>query len=248
MIGGSGTETLLIRADGPSLTAFGVPGALAAPSLVLTAQATGVTLATNTGWGTNSNPAQIASVAVQVGAFALESGSADCAVIVTLQPGAYTVQVSGVGNTTGVALAEVYEVANTGTARLVNIATRAQVGTGGNIIIAGFVVSGSGSEELLVRGDGPSLTPFGVAGVLAEPSLSLLGSSQNLVASNTGWGTSVSPSQIAGVAEAVGAFSFAAGSADSAVVVSLPAGAYTAQVSGVNSATGVALVEVYEVP
>ena len=248
VIGGSGTETLLIRADGPSLTAFGVPGALAAPSLVLTAQATGVTLATNTGWGTNSNPAQIASVAVQVGAFALESGSADCAVIVTLQPGAYTVQVSGVGNTTGVALAEVYEVANTGTARLVNIATRAQVGTGGNIIIAGFVVSGSGSEELLVRGDGPSLTPFGVAGVLAEPSLSLLGSSQNLVASNTGWGTSVSPSQIAGVAEAVGAFSFAAGSADSAVVVSLPAGAYTAQVSGVNSATGVALVEVYEVP
>jgi hypothetical protein len=133
VIGGSGTETLLIRADGPALTAFGVSGALAAPSLVLTNQSTGATLATNTGWGTNTNPtpAQIASVAAQVGAFALANGSADCAAIVTLQPGAYTVQVSGVGGTTGVALAEVYEVSYTGTARLVNIATRAQVGTGG---------------------------------------------------------------------------------------------------------------------
>jgi hypothetical protein len=68
----------------------------------------------NTNWGTNSNAAQIASVAAQVGAFAL-AGNADSAVLVSLQAGAYTVQVSGVGNTTGVALAEVYEVSSTGT-------------------------------------------------------------------------------------------------------------------------------------
>jgi hypothetical protein len=110
VIGGSTAETVLIRADGPSLTAFGVSGALAAPSLILTAQSTGATLAANTGWGTNPYPGQIASVAGQVGAFALSSGSADSAVLVTLPPGAYTVQTSGVGSTTGVALAEIYEV------------------------------------------------------------------------------------------------------------------------------------------
>jgi sugar lactone lactonase YvrE len=249
VIGGSGTETLLIRADGPALTGFGVLGALAAPSLVLTSQATEATLATNTGWGTNSNPAQIASVAVQVGAFALASGSADCAVIVTLQPGAYTVQISGVGGTTGVCLAEVYEVSYSGTARLVNIATRAMVGTGGNIMIAGFVIAGSGSEELLVRGDGPSLTTFGVSGALAQPSLALITQSTSAtIASNTVWGTNSNPAQIASVAVQVGAFAFATGSADSAVIINLPAGAYTAEVSGVNSTSGVALAEIYEVP
>jgi len=249
VIGGSGTETLLIRADGPSLTAFGVSGALAQPSLTLTAQSTGATLATNTGWGTNSNPAQIASIAAQVGAFAFASGSADCAVLVNLQPGAYTVQVSGVGGTTGVALAEIYEVSATGTARLVNIATRAQVGTGGNILIPGFVIGGTGVEQLLVRADGPSLTGFGVGGALARPSLTVTAQSDgHTIGSNTVWGTNSNPAQITSVGASVGAFPLAAGSADSALVVNLPPGAYTMQISGVASTTGVALAEVYEVP
>lgn len=248
MISGSGTEALLIRAGGPGLTPLGVPGALAQPSLSVINQATGSTVATNTGWGTNPNPAQIASVAAQVGAFAFTSGSADCAVIVNLPAGAYTVEVSGVGNTTGVALAEVYEVSSSGT-RLVNISTRAPVGTGGNIMIAGFVVSGSGTEQLLVRGDGPSLTQFGVPGVLAQPSLSVISQASGAtIASNTGWGTSPNPSLIASTGAVVGAFGFASGSADSAVVTNLTAGAYTAEVSGVNNTTGVALAEVYEVP
>jgi hypothetical protein len=206
----------------------------------------GKVVASNTGWGTNANPAQIARVAAQVGAFAFAAGSADCAVIVNLAAGAYTVEISGLNNTTGVALAEVYEVASTGT-RLINISTRALVGTNGNIVIAGFVIAGNGTEPLLVRADGPSLTPFGVAGVLAQPILTVL-SGQTVVASNTGWGTSGNPAQIAGVASQVGAFPFAAGSTDSAVVVSLPAGAYTAQVSGANNTTGVALAELYEGP
>jgi hypothetical protein len=249
VIGGSGTETLLIRADGPALAAFGVTGALASPTLVVTAQSTGATLATNTGWGTNSNAAQIASLAAQVGAFALASGSADCAVLVNLQPGAYTVQVSGVGGTTGVALAEIYEVSSTGTARLINIATRAQVGTGGNILIPGFVIGGTGVEELLVRADGPSLTSFGVTGVLAQPSLTVTAQSTGQsIGSNTGWGTNANPSQVASIAASVGAFAFASGSADSALVVNLAPGAYTMQITGVDATTGVALAEVYEVP
>jgi hypothetical protein len=248
VISGSGTETLLIRADGPGLAQFGVSGVLAQPSLRVTNQSTGNTIASNTGWGTDANAAQIASVDSQVGAFALASGSADCAVIVNLPAGAYTVQVSGVNNTTGVALAEVYEVSSSGT-RLINISTRAQVGTGGSIIIAGFVVSGSGTEQLLVRGDGPSLTQFGVTGALAQPSLSVINQgSGGTIASNTGWSTNPNPSQITSIGKTVGAFGLAAGSADSAVVVNVPAGAYTAQVAGVNSTSGVALVEVYEAP
>jgi hypothetical protein len=246
VISGSGTETLLIRADGPSLTGFGVTGALAQPSLSVTNSA-GTVVATNTGWGTNSNPAQIVSVSSQVGAFALATGSADCAAIVSLPAGAYTVQVSGVGNTTGVALAEVYEVSSSGS-RLINISTRAQVGTGANIVIPGFVISGTGTEKLLVRADGPSLSAFGVSGVLAQPSLSVNNSAGTVVASNTGWGTSSNAAQIASTATAVGAFSLASGSADSAAIVSLSPGAYTVQVSGVNNSTGVALAEVYEVP
>ncbi len=244
-VGGSGTETLLIRADGPALTQFGVAGALAQPSLTVLSGQTVV--ASNTGWGTNPSPSQIGSVAAQVGAFPLVSGSADCALIVSLPPGSYTVQVSGVGNTTGVALAEVYEVSSSGT-RLSNISTRAQVGTGGNILIPGFVIAGSGYEQLLVRGDGPSLTQFGVTGVLAQPSLSVLNSAGTVVASNTGWGTGSDPSQIASIASEVGAFSLTSGSADSAQVVNLAAGAYTIQISGVSNTIGVALAEVYEVP
>jgi hypothetical protein len=247
VIGGSGTETLLVRGDGPALTQFSVPGVLLAPSLSVY-DSNQHLIASNTAWGTNTNPAQIASVSSQVGAFALVSGSKDCALIATLPAGAYTVQISGVGATTGVALAEVYEVASTGTARLVNISTRATVGTGGNILIPGFVISGSGSEQLLVRADGPSLAQFSVPGILAQPSLGVYNSAQVQIASNTGWGTASNPAQIASVAASVGAFAFVSGSADSAQIVNLPAGAYTIQISGVANTTGVALAEIYEVP
>jgi YVTN family beta-propeller protein len=246
VIGGSGTETLLIRADGPALAGFGVAGALAQPSLSVF-DSSGNVVASNTAWGTNTNPAQVSSAAASVGAFALASGSADCALVASLPAGAYTVQVSGVGNSTGVALAEVYEVSFSGTS-LVNISTRAQVGTGADIIIPGFVIAGSGSDQLLARGDGPALTGFGVAGALAQPSLSVYDNSGNVIASNTGWGTGPNPAQITSAGAAVGAFALAAGSADSALIVNLSAGAYTMQLSGVNNSTGVALAELYQVP
>ena len=248
VIGGSGTETLLIRADGPALTGFGIQGVLASPSLSLTAQS-GAVLATNTGWGTNTDSAQIASAAASLGAFPLANGSDDCAVLMTLQPGAYTVQISGVANTTGVALAEVYEVSYTGTARLLNISTRAQVGVGGDIIIPGFVIAGSGEEEVLLRGDGPGLAGFGVPGALAQPTLTVIDQSTgNTIATDSAWGTNSIPSAIVSAGSAVQAFALAPGSADSALVLSLKPGAYTMHLSGVNDTTGVALAEVYEVP
>jgi hypothetical protein len=133
------------------------------------------------------------------------------------------------------------------TARLANLSCRAQVGTGGNILIAGFVIGGSGSETLLVRAVGPGLAQFGLGGFLAQPSLSVFDSTGAVVASNTGWGTGAIPTLVANAAGSVGAFALAAGSADSALIVNLPAGSYTAQISGVNSATGIALAEIYEI-
>jgi kumamolisin len=246
VVSGSGAETLLIRADGPSLTQFGVPGVLAQPSLSVF-DSNQHLIASNTGWGTNANPTQISSVSAQVGAFAFQANSGDCALVINLSAGQYTVQVSGVNNTTGVALAEVYEVATTGT-RLINISTRAQVGTGGNILIPGFVIAGSGTEQLLVRADGPSLLQFSVPGVLTAPTLHIFDNTATMIAMNTGWGTGSNPSQIAAVGSNVGAFALTLGSADSAQIVNLSAGSYTIQVSGVNNSTGVALAEVYEVP
>jgi sugar lactone lactonase YvrE len=246
-ISGSGTETLLVRADGPALTQYGVTGVLAQPILSIF-DSTGALVATNTGWSTGPNAAQIPSISASVGAFALAAGSADSALVANLTAGAYTVQISGVGSTQGVALAEVYEVSATGTARLANISTRAAVGTGGNILIPGIYIAGTGSEELLIRADGPALTQYGVSGVLAQPTLSVFDSTGTLVASNTAWGTGPNASEIPGLSASVGAFALAAGSQDCALVVNLPPGGYTIQISGLASSTGVALAEVYEIP
>jgi sugar lactone lactonase YvrE len=246
VIAGSNREQLLVRGVGPGLTQFGVAGALARPSLGVY-DSSGNQVASNSGWGSNSNPGQIASVASQVGAFPLASGSADCALLVNLPAGQYTAQISGLNGTTGIALAEVYEVSSAGT-RLINISTRAEVGTGGSGIIAGFVVAGAGSEQVLVRGVGPGLAQFGVTGALAQTGLQVFGPSGNVIASDTGWDTGSNTSQIMSVEGFVGAFSLASGSADSAQIVNLAPGAYTLQVAGVDGAAGIGLAEVYEVP
>jgi hypothetical protein len=160
------------------------------------------------------------------------------------EAGSYTVQVTN-GGTPVTSTPATVIINNT---RLANISTRAQVGVGGSILIPGFVISGSGMETLLVRADGPALTQFGVTGVLAQPILSVFDGSGKVIASNTGWGTNANTAQIASVAAQVGAFPLASGSADCALIISLPPGGYTVQVAGVNNTTGVALAEIYEVP
>jgi len=167
-----------------------------------------------------------------------------------LLAGAYTAQVTGASNDTGIALAEVYDATVSGSytlssTRLINISARVNVGTGGNVLIAGFVIGGSTSKTVLVRASGPALVPFGVTGVLPDPQLQIF-SGSTLLGSNTGWGGN---NQISSAAASVGAFAWTnPASGDSAALVTLPPGAYTAQVSGASGDTGVALVEVYDVP
>jgi probable HAF family extracellular repeat protein len=249
--GASGSEPVLIRASGPALAPFGVTGVLADPQLTLTGAA-GV-VATNSAWG---GSAAVASTAASVGAFAWTAASShDSALVESLAGGGYTAQISGSSGDAGVALAEVYDATpaagrTTASPRLVNISARAQVGTGGNILVAGFVIGGTASRTVLIRGSGPALAPFGVSGVLSDPQLQLYqgnaDGSSTLLASDSGWG---GDGPIASAAASVGAFSwglFATG--DSAILMTLPPGSYTAQVSGAKGDTGVALVEVYEVP
>ena len=244
--GTSGSEPLLVRGSGPALAAFGVPGVLPDPQLQLFSG--GTVLGTNNGWG--GNPA-VASAAASVGAFSWSNAAShDSALLEDLPSGPYTTQIAGQSSDSGVALVEVYDATPSGaytptSPRLVNISTRVQVGSGGGTLIAGFVIGGSTSRTVLVRASGPALSSFGVLGVLPDPKLALYSGSAEL-AVNSGWG---GDSAIASASAAVGAFAWnSPTSLDSAILVTLPPGPYTAQISGASGDVGVALVEVYEVP
>ncbi len=239
---GIGSKTVVVRGVGPTLGSFGVSGALAAPQLSLF-NSSGTSIATDTTWGGGAALTQLFS---QVGAFALPAASADSALQASIGIGSYTALLSGVGGTSGVALAELYD-ADLGvpTARLVNVSGRANVGTGADILIAGFVIGGNTNETVLLRGIGPSLAQFGLTGVLATPQITLYDSSGNWVASNTVWGGSTTLSD---AFTQVGAFPLSASSADSVLLETLPPGAYTVELSGTSGSSGIGLIEVYEVP
>jgi hypothetical protein len=244
------TKQLLIRGVGPALGSFGISGFLAQPTISVFNSA-GTVVASNTGWGTSANAAEVATVTAQVGAFALPTGSADSALLADLAPGSYSVQLSGVGSSTGVGLVEVYETDTLDPTLLTNLSTRAQVGTGGSILIGGFAVVGTQPATVLVRAIGPALAGFGVTGFLAAPTLTVFNSSQVQVATNTGWGNSPNTqilSQITNTSASVGAFALGANTPDCVLLLTLAPGQYTAEVSGVNGSTGIALVEVYQVP
>ena len=246
VIAGLESKSVLVRAIGPALRDFGVPTALAAPRLDLMRGTT--TLATNTGWGSAANATEILSTSARVGAFPLTATSADSVILTTLAPGNYTALVSATGTTAGPALVEVYDVSGGSLLqKLSNLSTRAVAGTGDNTLIAGVVVTGSVPKRVLLRAAGPSLAQFGLTGTLARPQLAIFSGATPL-ATNSGWSTSPDSSAIAEAALRVGAFAFPVGSADAALVINLAPGAYTAQVTGVNSTTGLALVEIYEVP
>ena len=173
--------------------------------------------------------------------------------LATLPAGSYTVQAKGPANNptaSGIVLIEVYDVTQGGPAapKAVNVSTRGTVGTGSNILIAGFVVNGGVSRRVLIRGAGPTLTSFGVTGVLADPQLTLVDQGSGLtIATNDNWSAGIDASIIASASQLAGAFPFANGTRDSAMIVMLPPGAYTAQLSGVGGGTGVGIVEVYDV-
>jgi len=239
------SQSILVRGIGPGLTAFGVTGAVTDPRLELYAASATTALAANDDWGGGT----LAATYARLGAFALDPASRDAALLTLLAAGTYTAVVSS-SSTAGLALVELYAADPTlTTARLTNLSARSPVGTGGNLLIAGFVLTGTAPKMLLIRGIGPALAAFNVTGALADPRLDLY-RGNTLVYSNDNWSTATGGSTVSSATfTAVGAFALPdSTSRDSALLVNLAPGAYTAQISGVNNTTGVALVEVYEVP
>jgi hypothetical protein len=241
-IGGTESKRVLIRAGGPALAGFGLTNTLANPTLKIYRGST--LIAQNDDW----SPADAAETA-RLGLFAFPNGSKDAAILTTLEPGTYTAQVSDLSGTgTGVALAEIYDASVNPTAeyqRLVSIASRGTVTVGDGALIGGFVVVGNAPKTLLIRGIGPTLSGFGLVGVLADPVLTIYQDGEAL-ATNAGWANSAA---IATAATEAGAFALAAGSRDAALLVTLKPGSYTAQVKAAQvTSSGVALIEIYEVP
>lgn len=256
-IGGAGTsggKALLVRVGGPSLGALGVSDTLHDPKLDVFSGQT--VIATNDNWG---GTASLVSAFTTVGAFPyIATDSRDAAHFApSLEPGSYTIQVSGVGGATGTVIAELYDSTpdvqlNATTPRLVNVSVLKRIGAG-EVLTAGFVISGASPKRVLIRAVGPALglPPFNLAGVMSDPKLELF-SERTVVARNDNWETPVgadaaTAANLAAAFSGVGAFALPAGSRDAALLVTLNPGNYTAQASAVATG-GQAIVEVYEVP
>jgi hypothetical protein len=249
VVAGNGAKRLLIRAAGPALSPFGVTGVLEDPQLAVFGAS--ALLLNNDNWSADeTNRVSVRTAEAVVGAFVLGAGSKDAALVVSLEPGAYTIQVSGVGNTTGTAIVEVYDLdeADANKSRLANLATRAVVQASAGPLISGFAVQGAVAKAVLIRATGPALAGFGVTGTLAQPKLTLFDDQRTPIIENTGWESSGVSDQIIAASQSVGAFGLTRGTADSVILAVLPPGAYTAQVIGADGGSGVTLVEVYELP
>ncbi len=229
-----GSKPLLIRAVGPTLGDFGVGDAMSDPRIGFN-NAEGLEIDSNDDWESS-----LSATFGDLGAFALVEGSKDAALRVDLS-GLGTVSVNG--TEAGTVLVEVYDIGDSNDTRLANVSARNNVGTGDNILIAGFVVTGDDPKNMLIRAVGPGLEPFIGQGFLVDPILQIFDADSNLVATNDNWDQSLASSF-----STTGAFNLTEFSRDAAMVITLPPGAYTAQVSGADGGTGQAIVEIYELP
>jgi DNA-binding beta-propeller fold protein YncE len=229
IIQGSTHKTVVVRARGPSMAPLGVSNTLADPQLQLFNGQTPIGF--NNNWQEASN-----KDAIQASGQA-PSHPNEAAILMTLPPGGYSAIVTGVGNTTGIAIVEVFEIDNVANP-LVNISARGPVRTGDNVMIGGFIIQGDGPQTVLVRARGPSLTQYGVPGALANPQLQLF-RGQTPIAYNDNWVDAPNKPAIEASPHAP------EDPNESAILVTLEPGAYSAIVTGVGGATGIAIVEVF---
>jgi uncharacterized protein YkwD len=226
IITGTQTKKVIVRGIGPSLP---LPGSLLDPALELH-DSSGALIASNDNWGQSPNSAEIAASGVP------PTNPSESAILMSLAPGSYTAVLSGVNQTTGTAVVEVYDLDGAANSKLANISTRAFVQSGDNVLIGGLIMVGQSAADVIVRAIGPSLA---VPGAMADPTLELRDANGILLASNDNWRSTQEAAIIAtGVAPT--------SDAESAIVTSFSPGSYTAIVRGANGTTGVAVVEVYQ--
>jgi hypothetical protein len=231
IVTGSGAKRVLVRAIGPSLSGAGIVNPLQNPTLELH-DGTGALIAFNDNWGDSPNAVDIANSGLA------PSNSLESAIFASLNPGVYTGIVQGLSNGTGIGLIEAYDMDRTTLSKLGNISTRALVQTGDNVMIGGLIVRSPGSEDVVVRVIGPSLSSAGIPNPLADPVLELHDENGALIAFNDNWkDTQQTQIQATGLAPS--------NNAEPAIVRTLTPALYTAVVVGKNNTSGVALVEVY---
>jgi hypothetical protein len=245
---GSGTEVLIggfiiqgnrpkriaVRGIGPSLATVGVAGALADPVIELRDQSGGL-VAQNDNWLTSDQRVDL------IGTGLAPAHPNEAALLAFLNPGAYTVVLSGVGGATGVGLVEVYDLDGSKASTLANIATRGKIQGGDQVMIGGFIVVGdNGATNIVVRAIGPSLSPLGVAGAMTDPVLEIYDGNGTLISQNDDWASGNDAGFIRSQSLAP------ADSHESAVLLQNPVqGNYTAVLKGKNGGTGVGVVEAY---
>ena len=236
---GDAPKRVLVRAIGPSLSTQGIEGVLADPQLELY-DSGGNLLAANDSWA-DANKQAIIDTGIA------PKASKEAAILATLPSNStglgYTAIVRGAGNTTGIAVVEVYDLDSGPGSTLLNIATRGRVGNSDErVMIGGFFLGGTESKRILVRALGPSLANAGVTGTLPDPRLELVDANGSSLQSNNDWQTSGQSSEIqqSGLAPT--------NAKEAALIRTLNAGSYTAIVRGAGDTTGVASVEIYQLP
>jgi cyclophilin family peptidyl-prolyl cis-trans isomerase len=239
IVRGADAKRVAVRGLGPSLTALGVPNALANPTIELH-DSTGAVIGANDDWGNAANKQDLSDVG-------LAPTSAQESAFVTTVPSntsgvTYTVVLRGVNNTTGIGVVEVYDLDSGPGSTLLNVSTRGDVSADPNVLIGGFTLGGTESKKIVVRAIGPSLTQFGVPNALQNPTLELRNGQGALIDSNDDWMNSPQHAEIqsSGLAPT--------NNSESAVLQILPTGQYTAIVRGANGGTGVGAVQVYQLP
>ena len=236
IVTGTAPKHLLLRAIGPSLAQFGVPNVLADPVMELHGPA-GFATIINDNW--RDDPVQEALIKASG---IPPTNDLESAIDAVLTPGAYTAIVRGQNNSSGVGLVEVYDLGQAADSKLANISTRALVGIGADIVIAGFILGNhSGDDRVVLRGIGPSLASAGLPDVLQDPTLQLRDSNGALLAANNNWQDDPVQAMI------IAAAGLGPGnSLESAIAATLPPGLYTALLAGLNNGTGTGLVEAYD--
>ncbi len=234
IIQGDERKKVLLRGLGPSLSAAGVSGALQDPRLTLL-DSSGAVIETNDNWQDSPDLADINASTLP------PADPRESAIVAKLVPGSYTVIVEGVNGATGVGLVENYTLDTYNGSRVANISTRGRVGIGDSVLIGGFIVRGSTNKTVVLRALGPSLGGFNRSALLANPLLELHDGDGQLVDSNDDW---PSASQAAAI--------LASGLAptnprESALLLTLAPGNYTAIVHGADGGEGIGLVEIYDV-
>ena len=232
IVQGSANKRIIIRGIGPSLGAFGVPDPLQDPTLELNAGG-GSLITTNDNWEDNLNRAEIISTGLA------PASPTESALLLSVGPGSYTAILRGNGGATGIGLVEVYDLETDGAAKVVNISTRGFVLASDNVMIGGLIITGNDPSQLVLRAIGPSLGAVGVPNPLADPFLELHDGNGALIQANNNWReTQEVALQNTGLAPG--------NDLESAMLITLAPGNYTAIVKGTDGGTGNGLVEVYK--